>query len=328
MERSRTIEEYNEQKKVNNPHDKIFRMILEDKTQVAELINRCLKLKEKIKPKHLEIYNSSFIDQKFNNQECDIVYKKKRQQIFFLIEHQSKIDYSMPKRILKYQIAIMEMAMKNKKIIKKNEKLPLVIPIVIYTGTGKWNVAKYIKDCQEQLEGLDNMDLGSYVILDSNEYTKQELLEDKLFILKMMALEKTKNPDELYDNLEEITQKEIEKINRDILIRVIKYIYNETLGEEKTKDIINKLERAGDKEMIIEVIKKDREQQWLKGRIVGMQEGRQEGEKIGERRGEKLGIAKAITQMVKEMIRSNLSDEQIMKITKIEEKELEKLKMA
>ena len=52
MERSRTIEEYNEQKKVNNPHDKIFRMILEDKTQVAELINRCLKLKEKIKPKH------------------------------------------------------------------------------------------------------------------------------------------------------------------------------------------------------------------------------------------------------------------------------------
>ena len=80
--------------------------------------------------------------------------------------------------------------------------------------------------------------------------------------------------------------------------------------------------------MIIEVIKKDREQQWLKGRIVGMQEGRQEGEKIGERRGEKLGIAKAITQMVKEMIRSNLSDEQIMKITKIEEKELEKLKMA
>ncbi len=239
MERSRTIEEYNEQKKVNNPHDKIFRMILEDKTQVAELINRCLKLKDKIKPKNLEIYNSSFIDQKFSNQECDIVYKKKGQQVFFLIEHQSKIDYSMPKRILKYQIAIMEMSMKNKKIIKKNEKLPLVIPIVIYTGTGKWNVAKHIKDCREQLEGLDNMDLGSYVVLDSNEYTKQELLQDKLFILKMMALEKTKNPDELYDNLEKITQKKIEKINRDILIRVIKYIYNETLGEEKAKDIIN-----------------------------------------------------------------------------------------
>ena len=302
-------------------------MILEDKTQVAELINRCLKLKEKIKPKHLEIYNSSFIDQKFSNQECDIVYKKKGQQIFFLIEHQSKVDYSMPKRILKYQIAIMEMAMKNKKTMKKEEKLPLVIPIVIYTGTEKWNVAKHIKDCQEQLEGLDNMELGSYIILDSNEYTKQELLEDKLFILKMMALEKTKNPDELYSNLEEITQKKIEKINRDILIRVIKYIYNETLGEEKTKDIIDKLERSGDKEMIIEVIKKDREQQWLKGKQAGRQEGERIGEKRGEKRGEKLGITKAITQMVKEMINNNLSDEQIMKIAKIDPKKLAKLKM-
>ncbi len=167
------------------------------------------------------------------------------------------------------------------------------------------------------------MELGSYIILDSNEYTKQELLEDKLFILKMMALEKTKNPDELYNNLEEITQKKIEKINRDILIRVIKYIYNQTLGEEKTKDIIDKLERVGDKEMIIEVIKKDREQQWKKGR----QEGERIGEKRGEKRGEKLGITKAITQMVKEMINNNLSDEQIMKITKIDSKKLAKLKM-
>ena len=199
-------------------------MILEDKTQVAELINRCLKLKDKIKSKNLEIYNSSFIDQKFSNQECDIVYKKKGQQIFFLIEHQSKVDYSMPKRILKYQIAIMEMSMKNKKI----------------------------------------------------------------------------------------TQKKIKKINRDILIRVIKYIYNETLGEEKAKDIINKLERLGDKEMIIEVIKKDREMQFQKG----------------EKCGEKLGIAKAIAEMVKEMINNNLSDEQIMKIAKIDSKKLEKLKMA
>ena len=302
-------------------------MILEDKTQVAELINRCLKLKEKIKPKHLEIYNSSFIDQKFSNQECDIVYKKKGQQIFFLIEHQSKVDYSMPKRILKYQIAIMEMAMKNKKIIKKNEKLPLVIPIVIYTGTEKWNVAQHIKDCQEQLEGLDNMKLGSYIILDSNEYTKQELLEDKLFILKMMALEKTKNPDELYSNLEEITQKKIEKINRDILIRVIKYIYNQTLGEEKTKDIIDKLERVGDKEMIIEVIKKDREQQWLKGRQEGERIGEKRGEIRGEKRGEKLGITKAITQIVKEMLQKQMSDKDIMDIVKIDQKKLEKLKM-
>ncbi len=76
--------------------------------------------------------------------------------------------------------------------------------------------------------------------------------------------------------------------------------------------------------MIIEVIKKDREQQWLKGR----QAGRQEGERIGEKRGEKQGVAKAMTQIVKEMIQKQMKDEDIIDITKIEQKELEKLKMA
>ena len=135
-----------------------------------------------------------------------------------------------------------------------------------------------------------------------------------------MAPEKMKNPDELYNNLEEITQKKIENTNRDILIRVIKYIYNETLGEEKTKDIISKLESVGDEEMIIEVIKKDREQQWQKGKIVGMQEGRQEGERQG--------ITKAITRIVEEMLQKKMSDDDIIDITKISPKELEKLKMA
>uniref|UniRef100_UPI00272C9F4A hypothetical protein n=1 Tax=uncultured Clostridium sp. TaxID=59620 RepID=UPI00272C9F4A len=87
---------------------------------------------------------------------------------------------------------------------------------------------------------------------------------------------------------------------------------NETLGEEKTKDIIDKLERLGDKEMIIEVIKKDREQQWLKGK----------------HEGEKLGITKAITQIVKEMLQKQMSDKDIMDIVKIDQKKLEKLKMA
>ncbi len=40
------------------------------------------------------------------------------------------------------------------------------------------------------------------------------------------------------------------------------------------------------------------------------------------------GIAKAIKQMVKEMIKNNIDDEQIMKIAKIDKKELEKLKIA
>jgi len=80
------------------------------------------------------------------------------------------------------------------------------------------------------------------------------------------------------------------------------------LGEKRVKNITRKLERLGDKEMIIEVIKKDRKMQFQKG--------------------ERLGISKTITQIVKEMLQKQMKDEDIIDITKIEEKELEKLKMA
>ena len=59
-----------------------------------------------------------------------------------------------------------------------------------------------------------------------------------------------------------------------------------------------------------------------------LEDKERKGKIEGEKRGEKLGIAKAITQIAKEMIRDNMNDEQIVKITKIDRKELEKLKMA
>lgn len=66
--------------------------------------------------------------------ESDIIYKKKDEDIFFLIEYQSKIDYSMPYRILKYNISIMESAIDKKKIKTKEYKIPAIYTFVLYTG--------------------------------------------------------------------------------------------------------------------------------------------------------------------------------------------------
>lgn len=45
-----------------------------------------------------------------------------------------------------------------------------------------------------------------------------------------------------------------------------------------------------------------------------------------KREGEKSGIAKAINQMVKEMLKKQMSDNDIMEITKINKEELERIK--
>lgn len=240
------------QKRVNNPHDKIFRIYLDNREEVVKIINRKLELKRKLEKEEIEKYNSSFVNKRYENRESDVVYKKKDQKIFFLIEHQTSIDYSMPKRILEYEIEIMESNIDHKKKMKKGEKLPAIIPIVIYTGRKKWDVAKYIEECQEKLEGGKIPGLGSYYIIDINEYSKEELEEDELFFSKILLIEKARTEEELIEILTDIAKKIKDEKAKGELKRMIYYIYREKIGEEKTRELIEKLKEGESMKLAVE----------------------------------------------------------------------------
>ena len=92
-----------------------------------------MKDNEKITENEIEKYNSSFISEELKNSESDVVYKMKNENVFFLIEHQTKIDYSMPYRILKYELNLIESVENDNKYIGKWHEYSLVIPIVLYT---------------------------------------------------------------------------------------------------------------------------------------------------------------------------------------------------
>ncbi len=100
------LEEKGEKYHIYQPHDKIFKTVLNQKSQVAEFINRILELKEKITEKEIEKYDSEYIGNMFEKRQTDIVYKMKEKEIYFLIEHQSQIDYNMPQRILEYEVVL------------------------------------------------------------------------------------------------------------------------------------------------------------------------------------------------------------------------------
>ena len=130
----RNIRQQLKVRRINNEHDKIFRTVLDKKTDVSKFLNKFLGLK--IKTEELEKYNSSYIDPKFKNKEADIVYRIKDKNIFLLIEHQTKIDKKMPIRLHEYSTEIMASAMEE----NKYKSIPSVIPIVLYTGKTKWKI--------------------------------------------------------------------------------------------------------------------------------------------------------------------------------------------
>ena len=109
----------------------------------------------------------------------------------------------MPYRILEYEIEIMKSAIDIKKVKNKEYKLPLVIPIVLYTGKKKWDAKRYLEESQEKLDGV-KIKAGNYNLVDINDFTKEELLQEKTLISKMMLLEKSESTEESIEMLEKI----------------------------------------------------------------------------------------------------------------------------
>ena len=240
------------------------------------------------------------------------------------IEHQTKVDYTMALRILKYEIDIVKSVMTNNNIVKKNDKLPTVIPIVLYTGKGKWNAKVYYKEMQETLQGYEMQEIGKYNLVDVNDYTEEELLKEESFISKAMLLEKLRDTTKLEENVEkiitEMNQKEkvYDKEQRELLITIIEKILSKKMEEKTVKEMIEKLEKGGDnmlavEEMVIEenkrLIAKGRRDGKKEGKIIGIEEGRK-NEKV---------------QIAKNMLKRGMDIETIAEITGLSEEKIKKL---
>ena len=244
----------------------------------------------------------------FQNREADIVYKYKDRNIFFLIEHQTKIDYSMPYRILEYEMAIMRSAVEIKKLKTKEHKLPLVVPIVLYTGKQKWNSKQYIEESQEKLYDV-KIKVGNYNLVDINDYTKEELLKSKTITAKIMLLEKSKSTEETIKMLEEIIPN-IKEEYKELLKRVISMLLEEKIGKEKAEELINKINGGEEKMLALLDMVRNENQKYIN---IGKEEERKNSEK-------------KCREIVKNLLKLKMPISQISEVTKLTKEEIEKLK--
>ena len=299
----RNIRQQLKARRINNEHDKIFRTVLDKKTDVSKFLNKFLRLNIKIE--ELEKYNSSYIDPKFKNKEADIVYRIKDKNIFLLIEHQTKIDKKMPIRLLEYSAAIIESAIEDTKYKPK----PRVIPIVLYTGKIKWKIENETIEKQQFFKEVKLID-GEFNLIDINDFSKKELLEDDIFITKMMLVEKCKDEIEMVQALEKIENK-IKEEDKSTFRRIVKEIWSLRIGTENANKILEKIEEgSGNMMAVMEMLLAENE----KYINIGRQEGRLEGGK------------QKIKEIVQKMLAENFTKEMIMKITGLKKEEIEEIK--
>ena len=288
----------------NQKHDKIFKEILDNKKEGVKLLNKYLDLK--IEEKDIEKYTRKFVLPELENRESDVIYKLKNEQIFFLIEHQTKVDYSMPFRMLEYIVEIMRSAVSREKIQNKSEKLPIVVPIVIYTGKENWKVPRLLQERQAYY-GKTNLEF-KYNLVDGSKISKEELMKENSILSKAILLEKLDNPEEILEILKEITKKDLDSDEKYFINLILKYLLPEKIRENEKVEILENLKGKENDTMFIDILRKYFDDK--------------------EKAAVQTAVNEGIKNVVKEMLKNNADEDFIKRVTKISNQELKEIKLA
>lgn len=126
---------------IHQPHDKFLKLSLGEPRVAQEFFTEHLPaaVLSTMDLATLKLENHSFIDENYKGSEADVIYSVQVAQttayLFLLCEHQSTVDPWMAFRLWVYRIRLMELHVKQ----HPGQPLPLVYPLVVYTGQAPWN---------------------------------------------------------------------------------------------------------------------------------------------------------------------------------------------
>jgi predicted transposase/invertase (TIGR01784 family) len=130
-------------KKIKSPHDGFAKRVLADPIIAQEFLEEYLPahIKDKLDLTSLEVDRESHVSKSLRKRLSDIIYSVKTKNndqafIYCTIETQSSPDYWIAFRLWEYKLLLLERHMKD------HDKLPIIIPLVLYNGKKKYNAPK------------------------------------------------------------------------------------------------------------------------------------------------------------------------------------------
>lgn len=178
-------------KSIHQPHDKLFKLSMAELSVARDFFKTHLpaKLLSKINLDNLKLENKSFVDEAYKATEADIVYSvtigNSLAYLYLLCEHQSEIDRLIAFRLLVYSVRVMEQHGQQ----YPDSSLPLVYPLIIYTGEKTWNAPLNIFPLFGAEENLAReWFLNSYQLLDVHRIDDDTLLQQAGYGLVAFAL--------------------------------------------------------------------------------------------------------------------------------------------
>lgn len=316
-------------KPINNENDLGYKHILSSKKNFLQFLKSFVKKDwvDLVKEDNLILIDKEFILKDFKEEEADIVYRVNidgNDIIFYvLLEFQSKVDFSMPIRLLMYMSEIWRDELKNTdtKIKKRKDyKLPAIVPMVVYNGKNNWTAARNFKDILKGQELFEDSIVDfRYLLFDVNRMEKAELLEIANIVSTVFLLDQNVEDKEIVDRLKLVgrilrkdSSKEQQQIFKAWLVNILRNRF-----KDNVRTNINKL-------------LKETSELEVEDMVSNLGKTIEKGFKTSEQRGIKQGIKKGIEQGIEKvaikMLKKGLDIEEIAELTELNPSEILKIK--
>ena len=306
-------------KVVQTPHDKFFKETI-GKVEVAkDFLKNYLpeSISKIIDMNTLDPQKDSFINKELEEIFADMLFRvninDKEGYIYFLFEHKSYTSKNTSFQLLKYMMEIWGNKIGNGKI----DKLPMIIPIVIYHGNNNWNIGNTFG---ERIEGYKSLPQNvqkyipdyEYLLYDLSKYTDEEIkgiaqVKIMMTIFRDIFIKDNQGLIEsifkAVEYLEELEDKETGIRYFETLMRYI-FSARTNMTKDNADVIMNKLETTYPEgsEVVMTLAERFREE--------GMEEG----------------AKKSIEKVVKKSIIKGLTTEDIIEITGLKKEKIEEIR--
>jgi len=242
----------------DNQHDKNYKSVLSKKRNFMSFLRQFVKKDwvKKVDEDSLMLCDKGFVDPFFDELESDIIYKVKiaDTEVYFyvLLELQSTVDQTMPFRVFYYIAVILRRVFKDamkKEREKAGFKLPVVIPIVFYSGEASWTPKMDFSEYQLGSEYFENFVKFNYILVDINKLTPEELFADLNAVSAIIAADKVRDTSEaLFATIAKVLKSNVWESDsdglEDFLFWVVNTLKRAPVAEEEIKKILDGIKKG------------------------------------------------------------------------------------
>lgn len=304
------------------PHDLAFKQFLTHPDTARDFMQLHLpaELQAVCDFSTLKLESGSFVEESLRPYFSDVLYSLKTVSsndgyIHVLIEHQSTPDRHMAFRLLRYAVAAMQ-----RHLDAGYKKLPLVIPVLFYTGrrspypySTRWLDEFNEPELAEKLYGR------GFPLVDVTVIPDDEIMGHRSMAALTLLQKHIHRRDlaDLMDNLATLLL--TEHMTGQQLVSLINYLVQAGETPDAEAFVRELAQRVPQHEDQLMTIAQQLEQ---KGMEKGMEQGIEKGILLGEQR----GIEKGKLEVARTMLQNGLDHNTIMKLTGLTADELAKIR--